>query len=134
MDNLLETAKHAGGFNRLTAAIEAAGLVDALNQQGPFTVFAPTDEAFDKLPPGALDALLKDKKKLAAVLTYHVLSGKVTSDQVVTLRNAKTLQGSELTISKENGSVHIDKANLIKADIEASNGVIHVIDEVILPR
>jgi len=134
MGNLLETAKQAGGFTKLTRAIEAAGLADALNQQGPFTVFAPTDEAFDKLPPGTLDALLKDKKKLTAVLTYHVLSGKMTSDQVAKLHNAKTLQGSEVTISKENGSVHIDKASVVKVDIEASNGVIHVIDEVILPK
>jgi uncharacterized surface protein with fasciclin (FAS1) repeats len=133
MRNLLDTAKEAGSFQKLTAAIEAAGLADTLEQKGPFTVFAPTDEAFAKLPPGALDELLKDKAKLGAVLTYHVLAGKVTSSEVAKLDHAKTLQGSDVTISTD-GGVHVGKASVVKPDIEATNGIIHVIDEVILPK
>lgn len=133
MRNLLDTAKEAGGFDKLTAAVKAAGLEDTLRDGGPFTIFAPTDAAFDKLPPGALDDLLGDKAKLSAVLTYHVLSGKVSSKEVAGMDHARTLQGSEVTISTD-GGVHVDRANVVKTDIEATNGIIHVIDEVILPR
>lgn len=134
MNNLLDTAKAAGQFSKLTAAVKAAGLEDTLRGEGPFTIFAPNDAAFDKLPPGTLDSLLKDKAKLSAVLTYHVLSGKMTAADVANMEHAKTLQGSEVTISKEAGGVHVDQANVVKTDIEATNGIIHVIDEVILPK
>ena len=133
MRNLLETAKEAGNFTKLAKAVEAAGLSDTLQQQGPFTIFAPTDEAFDKLPPGTLDQLLKDKKRLAALLTYHVISGKVSSQEVAQMDHARTLQGSDVKFSK-NGGVHVEQANVVKTDIEASNGVIHVIDQVIEPK
>ena len=106
----------------------------AIFSDWPFTVFAPTDEAFAKLPKGTLDALLKDKKKLTAVLTYHVVSGAVKSTDVVKLKTAKTVNGQSVAITAKDGSVSIDKAKVVKADIEASNGVIHVIDTVLLPK
>lgn len=134
MDNLYDTAKQAGQFSKLTAAVEAAGLEDTLKSGGPYTIFAPDDAAFEKLPPGTLESLLEDKAKLSAVLTYHVLSGKMTAAEVSGMDHARTLQGSEVTISKEDGAVHVDQANVVKTDIEASNGIIHVIDQVILPR
>jgi uncharacterized surface protein with fasciclin (FAS1) repeats len=131
--DIVDTAVAAGSFKTLAKALTAAGLVDTLKGPGPFTVFAPTDDAFAKLPPGTLDALLKDKAKLSAVLTYHVVPGKVTSSQVVKLTSAKTVQGQSLTISSEKG-VKVDGANVTKADIPAKNGVIHVIDSVVLPK
>jgi uncharacterized surface protein with fasciclin (FAS1) repeats len=131
--DIVETAAASGSFNTLVTAIKAAGLVDALKGEGPFTVFAPTDAAFAKLPAGTLEALLADKDKLTAILTYHVVPGKVMSSDVVGLSSAKTVQGQSVSISTTNG-VQIDGANVVKADIEASNGVIHVIDTVILPQ
>ncbi len=130
--DIVDTAVAAGSFNTLAKALTAAGLVDALKGEGPFTVFAPTDEAFGKLPEGALEGLLKDKAKLTAVLTYHVVPGKVMAADVVKLDSAKTLQGSKVKICAKDG-VKINDANVVKTDIETSNGVIHVIDSVILP-
>lgn len=117
----------------LDTAVKAAGLVDTLKGSGPFTVFAPTDEAFAKVPKDQLDALLKDKAKLTAVLTYHVVPGKVMAKDVAGLKTAKTVNGAELTIDTSSG-VKIDGATVIKADIEAANGVIHVIDTVVIPK
>lgn len=131
--NIVETAVEAGSFNTLATALEAAGLVETLANGGPFTVFAPTDEAFAKLPEGTLDALLQDKERLTAILTYHVVPGKVTSAQVVGLDSAETVNGEEISISVVDGSVMIDNATVTQTDIEASNGIIHVIDSVILP-
>jgi uncharacterized surface protein with fasciclin (FAS1) repeats len=133
--DIVDTAVEAGQFTKLAAALQAAGLVDTLKGPGPFTVFAPTDEAFAKLPPGALDDLLKpeNKQKLADLLTYHVVAGKVTSADVVKLKSAKTVLGKEVTIDASDG-VKVDNAKVVKADIEASNGVIHVIDTVIMPK
>ena len=133
MKNIVEIATEAGSFKTLLKAAQAAGLVDTLSKGGPFTVFAPNDEAFAKLPAGTLDSLLKDKKKLAAVLTYHVIPGKVMAKDVVKLKKAKTVQGQEITIDTKAG-VKVDNAKVVKTDIEASNGVIHVIDAVILPK
>jgi uncharacterized surface protein with fasciclin (FAS1) repeats len=130
--DIVDTAVGAGTFKTLAAALGAAGLVETLKGKGPFTVFAPTDEAFAKIPKADLDALLKDKKKLAAVLTYHVVAGKVMAADVKA-GMVKTVQGSELTISTTNG-VMVDKAKVIKTDIVADNGVIHVIDTVIMPK
>jgi uncharacterized surface protein with fasciclin (FAS1) repeats len=131
--DIVDTAVAAGSFKTLAAALQAAGLVDTLKGEGPFTVFAPTDEAFAKLPAGALDALLKDKAKLTAVLTYHVVPGKVMAADVVMLKEAKTVQGSMVKIAADKG-VKINDANVTKADIGCSNGVIHVIDAVIMPK
>ena len=122
-----------GRFKTLVAAVQAAGLVDTLKGAGPFTVFAPTDEAFAKLPAGTLDALLKDKAKLTAILTYHVVPGKVMAADVVKLKEAKTVQGQSVKIDTSAG-VKVDGANVVKTDIACSNGVIHVIDSVILPK
>ena len=125
----------AGSFDTLVAAVQAADLVDTLKGDGPFTVFAPTDEAFAKLPEGTVETLLKpeNKDQLVAVLTYHVVPGYVTAADAMTLNRAKTLQGGELKISSDGGGVHINDANVIKADILTANGVIHVIDGVLLP-
>jgi uncharacterized surface protein with fasciclin (FAS1) repeats len=131
--DIVDTAISAGQFKTLVKAVQEAGLVDTLKGKGPFTVFAPTDEAFAKLPPGTLDALLKDKKKLAAVLTYHVVPGKVMAAQVKP-GPVKTVEGQSLTISTANGDVMVDNAKVIKTDIVASNGVIHVLDTVVLPQ
>ena len=133
--DIVEVAAEAGTFNPLIAAAKAADLVDALKGEGPLTVFAPTDDAFAKLPEGTVETLLKpeNKDKLQAVLLYHVVEGKVTSDKVVKLTSAKTLQGDTIDISVKMGKVYIDNAQVIAADVEASNGVIHVIDAVILP-
>ena len=130
--DIVDTAVGAGSFKTLAAALTAAGLVDTLKGPGPFTVFAPTDEAFAKIPKADLDALLKDKAKLTAVLTYHVLAGKVMAADVKAGK-VKTVQGSELTVSTA-GGVMVDKAKVVKTDIVADNGVIHVIDSVILPK
>ena len=130
--DLVDTAVAAGSFKTLAAALGAAGLVDTLKGKGPFTVFAPTDEAFAKIPKADLDALLKDKAKLTAVLTYHVVSGKVMAANVKAGK-VKTVQGSELTVSTSMG-VMVDKAKVVKTDIAADNGVIHVIDTVLMPK
>jgi transforming growth factor-beta-induced protein len=133
--DIVDTAVAAGNFKTLAAALQAAGLIDTLKTDGPFTVFAPTDEAFSKLPPGALDSLLKpeSKEKLRAILLYHVVSGKVTAKQVMKMSSAKTLNGQSVSISVHDGTVMVNNAKVVKADIAASNGVIHVIDAVLLP-
>jgi uncharacterized surface protein with fasciclin (FAS1) repeats len=131
---IVETAVAAGSFNTLVTAVKAAGLVDTLSGEGPFTVFAPTDDAFAKLPEGTIDALLKDKEKLTAILTYHVVAGNVMAKDVVNLTSAKTVNGKSLTIKVEDGTVMVDNAKVIKTDIVCSNGVIHVIDSVVLPK
>ena len=132
--DIVDTAVGAGSFTTLVAAVKAAGLVDTLKSEGPFTVFAPTDEAFAKLPPGTVESLLKDKEKLTAILTYHVVPGKVMAKDVVGLSSAKTANGKELTIRTQQGAVMIDNAKVVKADIPCSNGVIHVIDTVVIPK
>jgi uncharacterized surface protein with fasciclin (FAS1) repeats len=133
--DIVDTAVAAGSFKTLAAALQAADLIEALKSEGPFTVFAPTDEAFAKLPKGTVETLLKpeNKEKLASILKYHVVAGKVTSDQVVKLSAAKTLQGGEVKIDAGDG-VKVNDATVTKADIPASNGVIHVIDTVLLPK
>lgn len=130
--DIVDTAVAAGNFKTLATALQAAGLVDTLKGKGPFTVFAPTDEAFAKVPKADLEALLKDKAKLTAVLTYHVVAGKVMAADVKAGK-VKTVQGSELTVSTA-GGVKVDNAKVIKTDIVAANGVIHVIDTVIMPK
>lgn len=132
--NIVQVATGAG-FNTLVAAVKGAGLADALSGTGPFTVFAPTDAAFAKLPAGTLDALLKDPQKLAAILTYHVVAGKVMAADVIMANGAKpaTLNGAALDIQVKDGKVHVNNATVTKADVAASNGVIHVIDTVVLP-
>ena len=132
-NDIVQTAIKAGNFTTLTTALTEAGLVDALKGDGPFTVFAPTDEAFKNLPDGALEGLLKDKEALKNVLLYHVVSGKVSSKEVVDLNKATTLNGSDLNIKTNNGKVMINDADVIGADVMASNGIIHVIDRVLLP-
>ena len=133
---VVEVAVKTDGFKTLVAAVKAADLVETLSGKGPFTVFAPTDEAFAKLPKETLAELLKpeNKKKLAAILTYHVVPGKVMAKDVVKLKDAKTVQGGKVTIAVKDGTVMIDKAKVVKADIPCKNGVIHVIDAVILPK
>jgi len=130
--DIVDTAVGAGQFKTLATALQAAGLVDTLKGKGPFTVFAPTDEAFAKIPKADLDALLKDKAKLTAVLTYHVVPGTVMAKDVKAGK-VKTVQGSELTVGTA-GGVTVDGAKVVKADIVADNGVIHVIDSVVLPK
>jgi uncharacterized surface protein with fasciclin (FAS1) repeats len=134
--DIVDTAVAAGSFKTLAAALQAAGLVETLKGDGPFTVFAPTDEAFAKLPAGTVENLLKpeNREKLKAILTYHVVAGKVTAAQVIKLKTAKTVQGSDVRISVSGGKVKVDNANVVKTDIAATNGVIHVIDTVIMPR
>lgn len=131
--DIVDTAVGAGQFKTLVTAVKAADLVDTLKGKGPFTVFAPTDEAFAKLPKEKLEALLKDKKALTAVLTYHVVPGKVMAADVVKLDSAKTVQGQSVNIVAKDGKVTINGANVLKTDIVCGNGVIHVIDAVILP-
>ncbi len=133
--DIVETAVAAGSFNTLATALKAAGLVETLKGEGPFTVFAPTDEAFAKLPAGTVESLLKpeNKQKLADILTYHVVAGKVMASDVVKLNSAKTVNGKEVKIKVKGGSVMVDNATVVKTDVAASNGVIHVIDTVILP-
>ena len=134
--DIVETAASAGSFNTLVAAVKAAGLVDALKGKGPLTVFAPTDDAFAKLPAGTVESLLKpeNKEKLKAVLTYHVVPGRVTADEVVNLSSAPTVNGQPLRINAQDGKVSVDNARVVQTDILASNGIIHVIDSVILPE
>lgn len=133
--DIVDTAVAAGSFKTLAAALKAGGLIDALKGPGPFTVFAPTDEAFAKLPKGTVETLLKpeNKDKLVAILKYHVVSGKVQAADVVKLKEAKTLLGQAVTVNAADG-VKINDAKVVKADIAASNGVIHVIDTVLLPK
>jgi uncharacterized surface protein with fasciclin (FAS1) repeats len=132
--DIVATAAANGSFSTLVTAIEAAGLVEALQGEGPFTVFAPTDEAFAALPEGTIESLLKDKAKLTAVLTYHVLPGEVMAADAIKLNKAETLQGESITIKAHKEGVMIDNAKVVMTDIECSNGVIHVIDAVILPE
>ncbi len=132
-EDIVDIAASAGGFDTLVTAVKAAGLVDTLKGEGPFTVFAPTDAAFAKIPSDQLNALLKDKDALVKVLTYHVVPGKVKAAQVVKLSSAETVQGQSITIDTRNG-VKVNNARVVKTDIEANNGVIHVIDTVIMPN
>jgi uncharacterized surface protein with fasciclin (FAS1) repeats len=133
--DIVATAMQAGKFKTLCAAVEAAGLASTLQGEGPFTVFAPTDEAFAKLPAGTVESLLKPENKgqLTAILTYHVVPGRVFADKVVASKTLKTVQGQEIAISLKDGKAMADKATIIKTDIDASNGVIHVIDTVLIP-
>ena len=131
--NIVETAVAAGNFTTLVAAVEAAGLVETLSGEGPFTVFAPTDEAFAALPEGTVEGLLADPEALAAVLTYHVVPGAVMSGDLSDDMMATTVNGADITVSIDMGTVKINEATVTTADIAASNGVIHVIDSVILP-
>ncbi len=132
MKNIIETASSNPDFSTLVTAIKAAGLVDTLSATGPFTVFAPTNEAFAKIPKATLDSVLADKKKLTSILTYHVVAGKVMSKDVAAMKEAKTLEGSEVKISMKDG-VMINDAKVTSADLECTNGVIHVIDTVLMP-
>lgn len=132
--DIVDTAVAAGSFNTLATALQAAGLVETLKGPGPFTVFAPTDAAFAKLPAGTVEALLKDKTKLSAILTYHVVAGKVEAADVVKLTSAKTVNGQSVTIKVMGDTVHVDGATVTAADIQTSNGVIHVIDTVLMPK
>jgi len=133
--DIVDVAVSAGTFTTLATALQAAGLVDTLKGKGPFTVFAPTDQAFAKLPAGTLESLLKpeNKDKLVAILTYHVVAGKVVSSEAVKLTSAKTVQGSNLTLKVKDGSLFVNNAKVVTADVMASNGVIHVIDTVLIP-
>ncbi|MBW4662255.1 MAG: fasciclin domain-containing protein [Drouetiella hepatica Uher 2000/2452] len=132
MADIVDTAVQAGSFNTLVAAVKAAGLVETLKGAGPFTVFAPTDEAFAKLPAGTVDGLLKDIPQLKKILTYHVVSGKVMAADVMNLKSAKTVEGSEVKIDTTNG-VKINSSTVVTPDVAADNGVIHVIDTVLMP-
>ena len=132
--DIVDTAVAAGDFSTLVTAVKAAGLVETLKGEGPFTVFAPTDAAFAKVPTDTLNALLADKAALANVLTYHVVAGKVMAADVVKLTSAVTVQGQAVSIEVKDGKVYVDGAQVVATDIKASNGVIHVIDAVILPK
>ena len=133
MADIVDTASNAGSFSTLVTAIKAANLVDTLKGKGPFTVFAPTDEAFAKLPAGTVEGLLKDIPKLTKILTYHVVSGKVMAADVVKLKSAKTVEGSDVKIDASNAGVKVNNATVATADVAADNGVIHIIDTVLLP-
>ncbi len=130
--DIVDTAVKAGSFTTLVAAVKAAGLVETLKGTGPFTVFAPSDEAFAKLPEGTVDSLLKDIPKLKKILTYHVVSGKVMAADVVKMKSAKTVEGSEVKIDASSG-VKINNSTVVTPDIAADNGVIHIIDTVLMP-
>ncbi len=130
--DIVDTAVSAGSFETLVAAVKAAGLVDTLKGDGPFTVFAPSDEAFAKLPEGTVEALLKDKDKLTAILTYHVVPGRFKAEDVVAKRSLPTVQGGSLHIDTSDG-VKVGNATVVQTDIQTSNGVIHVIDTVLMP-
>jgi uncharacterized surface protein with fasciclin (FAS1) repeats len=138
MAGICDTAVAAGNFKTLYAATKAAGLVETLNSEGPFTVFAPTDEAFAKLPKGTVEGLLKDVPKLTEILKYHVVNGAVTANEVAVHKNITTLQGQDLKVDAAKWHLHnnvkINDANIIKADVKADNGVIHVIDKVLMPK
>ncbi len=133
--NIVDTAAAAGSFNTLVKAVQAADLTSTLEGPGPFTVFAPTDQAFAKLPAGTLETLMKpeNKEKLRAILTYHVVAGDLDASEVAKLHSVKTVEGADLKIVNKNGSVMVDNAKVVKADIRTSNGIIHVIDAVMLP-
>ncbi|CAN5481530.1 fasciclin domain-containing protein [soil metagenome] len=133
MSNIVETAVAAGTFKTLVAAVTEAGLVETLTGPGPFTVFAPSDDAFAKLPAGTVEGLLKDKAKLTSILTYHVVAGKHHAADVVKMHSVKTVNGQEATITAEGGA-QINNAKIVTTDIETSNGVIHVIDSVLMPK
>ena len=134
--DIVDTAVSAGSFKTLAAALGAAGLVETLKGEGPFTVFAPTDEAFTKLPAGTVASLLEpsNKQKLIDILTYHVVAGNVKAADVVKLSSANTLNGQSITVKTKDGKVFIDHSTVIKADIETTNGTIHVIDIVLMPQ
>ena len=134
--DIVDTAVGAGQFKTLAAALKAAGLVETLKGEGPFTVFAPTDEAFAKLPEGTLEDLLKpeNKEKLTQILTYHVVAGRATSSDVAGMTSAKTVNGKQVKIKVTDGKVMVDNATVVKADVMASNGVIHIIDTVLIPQ
>jgi uncharacterized surface protein with fasciclin (FAS1) repeats len=132
--NILETAAAAGNFTKLLAAIDAAELEDTLNGDGPFTVLAPNDSAFAKIPENDLQELLEDKDKLTKVLTYHVIAGKNMAKDVTEMTSAKTIEGSDVTIASENGEVKVNDAKVLKRDIDCDNGVIHVLDTVLMPK
>jgi len=132
MANIVDTAVNAGSFNTLVAAVKAAGLADTLKGAGPYTVFAPTDAAFAKLPAGTVDALLKDIPKLKKILTYHVVSGKVMAADVIKLKSATTVEGSDVKIDASHG-VKVNNSTVTTPDVAADNGVIHVIDTVLMP-
>ena len=134
--DIVDTAVAAGTFNTLATALQAAGLADTLKTKGPFTVFAPTDEAFSKLPAGTVESLLKpeNKEKLKVILLYHVVAGDVTAAQVMKMSSAKTVEGQDVKITVTDGAVMVNNAKVIKADVLATNGVIHVIDTVLLPK
>lgn len=133
MPDLVETAVNAGNFNTLAKAVEAAELVEILKSPGPYTVFAPTDDAFAKLPPGTLDSLLQDIPKLKKILMYHVANGDVRSDDLIQIDHAETLEGSIVAVDSADGKVKVNDANVLKTDILTDNGVIHVIDAVLMP-
>ncbi len=133
MPTIVDVAVQAGKFNTLVEAVKAAGLVETLSGEGPFTVFAPTDEAFAKIPAETLQAVLNNREQLTAILTYHVVPGKLMASDVVRSSQLQTVQGQSLTVSTE-GGVRVNDANVIQTDIEADNGVIHVIDTVLMPR
>ena len=132
--DIVDTAVAAGSFNTLVTAVKAAGLVDTLKGAGPYTVFAPTDAAFAKLPAGTVEGLLKDPEKLKKILLYHVVPGNVMAADVVKLKSAKTAEGSLVKVAVRGGKVMVDGANVVKTDIVCDNGVIHVIDTVIMPK
>ncbi len=133
MPTIVDIAVQAGSFNTLVQAVQAAGLVETLSGEGPFTVFAPTDEAFAQIPQETLQAVLANKEQLTAILTYHVVPGKLMAADVVRSSQLQTVQGQSITVSTE-GGVKVDDANVVQTDIEADNGVIHVIDKVIMPK
>ena len=133
MPTIVDVAVQAGSFKTLVQAVQAAGLVETLSGAGPFTVFAPTDDAFAQIPQETLQAVLADKEKLTAILTYHVVPGKLMAADVAKSTQLQTVQGQSITVSTE-GGVRVDDANVIQTDIEADNGVIHVIDRVIMPK
>lgn len=132
--DIVDTAVEAGTFKTLAAALTEAGLIETLKAEGPFTVFAPTDEAFEKLPEGTVEGLLKDKEALKKILLYHVVSGNVSSTDVVKLDKAKTVNGQEIMIKVKDGNVHINESQVKTADVYASNGIIHIIDTVLIPK
>jgi uncharacterized surface protein with fasciclin (FAS1) repeats len=134
--DIVDTAVAAGSFHTLVAALQAAGLADTLKGKGPFTVFAPTDDAFKKLPEGTVETLLKpeNKEKLKAILLYHVVAGDVTASKAMKMTSAKTLNGQDLALMAGGGTLMVNDAKVVKADVSASNGVIHVIDSVLLPK
>lgn len=133
MKNVVDTAIEAGNFKTLVKAVQEAGLVDTLSGEGPFTIFAPTDEAFSKLPEGTIEELLKNKEKLTDILTYHVVADKVMANSVTNLSSASMVNGKDVSINTSEG-VKVNNANVTKTDIECSNGVIHVIDSVLIPE